>query len=193
MGVSIVTLDPGAGVLPGRLVKDIGSLIEMLVILFRANEESAMKSNRLLAAWDNKRTRCGDQKLTSTAPKWLRLSEDRKQFELIEDRVQVVSGIFRMARDGKGSIAIAKTLNGEEVPTFGRADIWSRSYVRKILANRAVIGEFQPHRMQDGKRVPTGDPSLATFLPSSRNGISTRSTGPGRTSRNSQDATTTGL
>ena len=35
---------------------------------------------------------------------------------------------------------------------------WRYSYIRKILKNRAVIGEYQPHMRRDGKRIPTGDP-----------------------------------
>jgi Recombinase len=36
--------------------------------------------------------------------------------------------------------------------------VWHKSYVQKILSNKAVTGEFQPHLKREGKRLPTGDP-----------------------------------
>ncbi|WP_249788356.1 recombinase zinc beta ribbon domain-containing protein [Bradyrhizobium sp. RD5-C2] len=49
------------------------------------------------------------------------------------------------------------------MPTFDSPNGWHTSYVTKILCNRAVLGEFQPHRRVDGKRVPDGEPSRAYY------------------------------
>jgi len=50
---------------------------------------------------------------------------------------------------GKGLGAIARELNTRSVPTWGegkrKAAFWRVSYIRKILANKAVIGAFTPH------------------------------------------------
>ncbi|MEX0741792.1 MAG: recombinase family protein, partial [Phycisphaeraceae bacterium] len=55
-------------------------------------------------------------------------------------------------------------MNRDQVPPIGgRADSWYASYVRKILFNRAVLGEMQPHVMRDGKRIPQGQPIEAFF------------------------------
>ena len=35
---------------------------------------------------------------------------------------------------------------------------WRESYVKKILQNPAVIGEYQPYHRVDGKREKEGDP-----------------------------------
>lgn len=167
-GVSIVTLDPERVYSP-LTVKDIGPLIEMLLSLFLANEESRKKAERVSQAWASKRARAGTHKLTARCPQWLRLADNRGTFELIPDRVEVVRRIFRMAADGAGYVAITKRLNADGVPTFGNGkrvgQHWRPSSVKKVLASRAVLGEYQPHRMRDGKRVPTGDPLPEYFPP----------------------------
>jgi phosphoribosylformylglycinamidine (FGAM) synthase-like enzyme len=50
-----------------------------------------------------------------------------------------------MTARGHGQHTIALTLNREGVPTFGRATMWHRSYVKKIVENGAVVGELTPH------------------------------------------------
>jgi hypothetical protein len=41
---------------------------------------------------------------------------------------------------------------------------WQESYVKKILRNRAVIGEYQPHRLLKGKREPIGE-TIPNYFP----------------------------
>lgn len=127
-------------------------LIISLTILSRANEESRMKSSRVSAAWAAKRDRASEEKLTKLCPTWLRMTEDRRSFLPIPERVAVVNRIFEMAASGMGQNKIAKALNGEGVPTLRDGKRWHISSIKKILDSRAVIGEFQPGRMVDGKR-----------------------------------------
>ncbi|MBN9064138.1 MAG: recombinase family protein, partial [Rhizobiales bacterium] len=132
-------------------------LIFSVVHLSRAHEESVMKSRRVGAAWENKRRNAGSIKLTKQAPKWLRLSSDRRSFELIPDRVEVVRRIFHESADGIGSYVICRRLNEEGIEPFGRSTGWQKSSLDKVLKNRAVLGEFQPHRMREGHRTPEGE------------------------------------
>ena len=39
----------------------------------------------------------------------------------------------------------------------------TQSYIAKILANRAALGEFQPHIRVEGKRTPDGEPIEGYF------------------------------
>jgi len=36
---------------------------------------------------------------------------------------------------------------------IGRVQTWHGSYVLKIVKNRSVLGEFQPHKLTSGKRL----------------------------------------
>ena len=96
-------------------------------------------------------------------PAWLKLSNDRNCYEIIEDRAAVIRSIFNDTVNGIGNYSITRRLNQQRVPHFGKSNGWHNSYVAKILNNRAVIGEFQPHHIDKGKRQPTGEPIKGYF------------------------------
>lgn len=125
---------------------------------YRAFAESQHKSDRLAAAWESKRA--SGKPLTKQAVAWVRLVDGK--FEIVQERAAVVRRIFELAISGMGAIRIARTLNEEGVEPFGRSSGWHVSYVRKILHNRAVVGEFQPHVKPKAakQRTPIGDPII---------------------------------
>jgi hypothetical protein len=108
------------------------------------------------------------------APAWVRLSEDGKTFTLIPEVAQAVELIFRRKLAGKGTALIEREMNAD--PTVwkppqsnrNRTGGWRTSYINKIIRSRAVIGEFQPHRVvsENGerRRDPVGDP-IANYFP----------------------------
>ncbi len=155
-GVTIVTLTDNRTYTEGKA--DLPELITSLVTLSRAHEESLTKSVRVGAAWANKRAKAGTQPLTAMCPAWLRLSEDRSRYEVVEDRAATIRRIFEDSVAGIGKFAITTRLNRQKVPHFGKSNGWHLSYVAKILKNRAVIGEFQPHKLSNGARRPDGEP-----------------------------------
>jgi len=167
-GVRIVTLSDGQ-VYDSDSINSLTGLIVPLVTMARANEESEMKSKRLRAAWKQKKTEAakGDHVLTARVPAWLQVRDGK--LEVIKDRAAIVRRIFDMAARGHGKAYIARTLNVEGVPTFGKAKGWHASYVQKILRNPAVIGRYEPMRntYQDGRRhrVADGEPVEGYYPP----------------------------
>jgi DNA invertase Pin-like site-specific DNA recombinase len=140
-------------------------MITSLVIMERAHEESKTKGLRVGAAWKQKRARAAQgQPMTARCPAWLRLTADRQTYELILDRAEIVRQIFADSATGLGMYSIATRLNKAGVPAFVGKNGWHRSYIAKTLANRAVLGEFQPHVKIDGDRVPEGEP-IAEYFP----------------------------
>jgi recombinase len=72
----------------------------------------------------------------------------------IPAQVAVVREMFRLAALGLGSKKIALQINsGLAIAT-----------IQKTLASRATLGEYQPHRVVNGKRLPDGDP-IAGYYP----------------------------
>jgi DNA invertase Pin-like site-specific DNA recombinase len=155
-GVNIVTVADGQRYTTGQ-ANNTQQILMSIFIMARANEESDTKSRRLGEAWKQKRKKIASVKLTARCPAWLRLSKDKSKFEEIDDKVSAVKSIFAEAARGKGSYLITKHLNASKAPTLTGARIWSESYVTKILKNRAVLGEFQPHVIKKGKREPEGE------------------------------------
>src|ERR1700681_2249011 len=103
-------------------------------------------------------------KKLSACPGWLRLSEDRTSFIFMPDRADIVRTMFELSIAGLGGYTIAKQLNAKKVPAFGPSPKWDQSTIHNMLRNRATIGEHQPKRIRNGKRVPEGDP-IPGFYP----------------------------
>lgn len=159
-GITIVTLADGRVYTADT---DFSELILSLAIMSRAHDESQTKSYRGAAAWETKRGKLQQLKMTALCPAWLQLTNDRAQFDVIPERAAVVQSIFKDSADGIGSYSIARRLNSANVTPFGRSTGWQTSYVSKLLTSRAVLGEFQPHRLVDGKRLPEGPPTPNYF------------------------------
>src|SRR5262245_47051648 len=154
-GVRVVQLKPVEQVF-GEDVEPM-ALMMAIMELSRGHSESKNKSDRLGAAWDAKRADMGRRKLTGKAPFWLRASEDRAAFVVEQGRAEVVRRMFRMAREGHGSASVARRLNEDGVPApYGKG--WNNVSVLSVLRNRAVLGEFTPHRGRPGSREPAGPP-----------------------------------
>ena len=161
-GISIVTLTDNMEYSADTINANIGQLMFSLTVMSRAHEESAMKSKRLKAAWKSKRENIKNKKLTSKGPAWLRLNRKKQVFEPIDDRCDLIQRIFQLYLDGNGAEKIAKVFNSEKIPAWKSKNGWHKSYVQKILRNRSVLGEFQPHKLikSNGvkRREPIGDP-----------------------------------
>ena len=157
--ITVVTLKDQQVYSRSTIDSDISRLMLSLVIMMRAHDESAMKAHRLREAWGNKRKNIGTKKLTAQCPRWLKLSADRTTFIEIPDRVALLRRIYQMSLDGMGLKTIARIMNEEKVPQWSVGGIgWQISYIGRLLASRAVIGEHQPQQLQNGKFVPVGDP-----------------------------------
>jgi DNA invertase Pin-like site-specific DNA recombinase len=155
-GIVVVTLDDEKQ-FAGDTV-DFADLIVSIAKMSRANEESARKSDRVGKAWANKRKQADELKLTKRCPAWLQLSADRRSFSVSEERAKIVRRIFDETVSGLGVYSIARRLNAEGVPAFVSRKGWQLSSIHKLITSRTVIGEYQPNRLINGKRVPDGDP-----------------------------------
>ena len=172
-GIKIVTLQDGMEYDQESINQNWAQLIISITYMARAHDESETKSKRISAVWENKRSKAGNggKKLTAKAPAWLKLSQDRTKFILIPEAAKAIELIFRKKLAGKGAERIARELNDDpniwKPPKTGpkKTGGWRGSYINKILRSRAVIGEFQPYKLVDGKRQPIGDPIPDYFPP----------------------------
>lgn len=173
--VKIVTLNPEE-TFSKESINDLVKIIVALVIMSRAYEESATKSKRIRASRDTAREQARDELkvLTSRAPLWLRTVTDKakkeKSFELIPEAAKTIRLIFDLKAEGVGTGTIEKRLNAEACWTppknkKRKNSGWAASYIKKILQNRAVIGEYQPHKKVDGRRFPVGEPIPGYYPP----------------------------
>lgn len=161
-GVVVVTLHNGR-IYDRAALNDMIAWLIMVTELYLAAEQSREKSARGGAAWSQKRAQASEKPLTARGPAWLRLVNGN--WEVIPERADVIRRIFREYLDGAGPDTIARRLNRDGVPTFGKADRWHRSYVFKILRNSAVTGVYVPHRRTEKGRQRVGEP-IPGYYPS---------------------------
>lgn len=161
-GVRVVQLKPTEMVYDEQV--EPMALMMAIMELSRGNSESRVKSERIGGAWAEKKRRAAEDggPVTKRVPLWLRV--ENGQIVVDEARAAALRRIYGLATQGYGIEGIAKRLNAEGVPPFGKARIWIRSYLFKLLTNRAVVGEYQPHtRRGGGKRRPDGSPIPGYF------------------------------
>lgn len=157
LDITIVTLINKVRLNKKIIDKNPQELFYVLGEMVRANNESHTKSIRVKKAFDNRvqKARENGTAISKICPAWLEIRDNR--YQIIEGRDIIIKDIFKKYIDGFGVYSIAEKLNTEGVHVWGRGSKWHRSYIRKILANRAVLGEYQPHIIKDGKRIPNGE------------------------------------
>ncbi|MCE9560761.1 MAG: recombinase family protein [Planctomycetes bacterium] len=185
-GVTIVTLFPERKFDRDATKSLSKGALEIQLILERAAEESERKSDRVGAAWSNKRARESGHILTKKLPAWVECQNGK--LVLIPSKAAAVKNVFALAAAGHGHSLIVKKMIAEKVPPLS-ARPWSRAYVGKILRDRHALGELQP-RTRDGK--PDGLPIIDyypravsdTEFHLARAGASERKKMPGRSGKN---------
>lgn len=212
-GIVVVTL-ADKKVWDKESVTDVGDLITAIIYMSRANDESARKSDRLSAVWAQKKKRAADgtasRIVTSEVPRWLRANDDKTGFVVVPELAESVRRVFEMRINGAGVVAICRRANQERWPVPGKSPVrkageadedfsqrklasgqWHQSLVSRILRNRAVLGEYQPRRIDaenSRNRIPVGEPirgyypaviDEATFLRAQATSLR-RGTRPGR-------------
>lgn len=171
-GVDVVTLHDGHVFTHAKLNTDVSSLMMAVLGMARAWEESSVKGKRVAAAWSNLRTKAQESGhvLTGKGPSWLVARHDRTGFDPVPERVEVVRKVFAWALEGIGATAATRRLNVDGTPPFGYSGRWSTVSVKKLLRDRSVIGEYQPHRQHIDPttgaktRKPDG-PAISNYFP----------------------------
>lgn len=164
-GITVITLDPER-VADRKTGGRMEVLLPMVMDVIIANEYSAKLSSNVGKGWAKKRKRAeaGEVKLTAQCCAWLRLVGDdprgSRKFEVIPERVKVLKTIYRLSEQGLGSNQIEKRLNQQQVPTWGKAQLWNKEYIGKLLRTRRVLGE---HRHIDEKGNEVGEPIIGYY------------------------------
>lgn len=163
-GVRIVTLSPE------RLYDEeatkglMKGMLELLIILERAAEESQTKSDRISEGWAARRRagRAARAAWHRIWPAWFRKEGER--FVVDDEAVKSMRRLFALATEGFGAGSIARKLDAEGLPPIGRRPMWVRGTVAKYLNDRRVLGEFQPMTgtppAPDGTAVPDYFPRI---------------------------------
>ncbi|MFZ3466404.1 recombinase family protein [Vibrio harveyi] len=163
-GINIVTLQDRKQFTRESL-KNTTDILTSILVMLRAFEESETKAKRIKEARDEKHKQARENKKPTgyRPPDWIKLQDG--SYQLIPERAAIIKRIFQLNNDGMGAIAIARLLNEEQIPAWGRSKTgWQTSYIKKILKTRTVLGEYQPHLVVNKVRTPEGEP-ISEFYP----------------------------
>jgi hypothetical protein len=157
-GVTLVTLVDQRSYSLESINRNPLDLIISLVTMMRANEESEIKSQRIKAVFDVKRSQLSQRPWSARCPGWLRLNKTTSKFEIVQERADLVRHIFRMRLAGISQQSIVRKLNEERVPLFGqgnqRGKMWQKALIRHLLYTPTVVGTLVPFTTEwaDGVR-----------------------------------------
>lgn len=153
------------------LNRDVGRLLTLVVSMARSNEESRVKSQRVVDA--HRRGRETGKIVAGSIPTWLFLTRDpqtgEKKFGIKTGIQEVVVSMFEMCSRGRSSYRIAQELTANNVPPFSvskkrvgskaeGAHHWNATSILDILRGKSVLGEFRSHTIsydEEGKRIQT--------------------------------------
>jgi DNA invertase Pin-like site-specific DNA recombinase len=147
-----------------RSLDDVVTALLNVLDFYGAQEYSKRLKERVGKAWSSKKhDGANGIAITGQMPAWLE-ARTGEPIRVNEQKAEIVRQIFEMTAGGMGKRLIARRLNEQRIPTFGRgrpskSEHWVHSYIHKLQMNRAVLGEYQPRK--GGK--PDGDVRIDFF------------------------------
>ncbi len=119
-------------------------LVYSLLLFVRSNEESETKRRRVkesiirqILCW--KENGKGEIIRCGTNPYWVKDRNDKRGFELITERVNVVKHIISLYMNGCGFNKIVRHLNDTTEP-FNKKK-WYANYIQRFIKNRTLVGD----------------------------------------------------
>lgn len=162
-GITLQTLGPEETFEPG--CDGNPKFIALTFSIQHAKAESQRKSDMIRASRETavKKARETGKIVTGKCPEWLEVLDGK--FCTKAGAAETIRVIFEWKLQGLSQRKIEARLNAEapwSPPPKKKEDRdarrpgngWRTSYIKKILGNRAVIGEYQPYHKVNGKREP---------------------------------------
>jgi DNA invertase Pin-like site-specific DNA recombinase len=162
-GIRIVQLLPVEAIYDDKV--EPMNLMMAIMELSRGHSESAVKSERIGAAWQRKKKRARENRdmMTRQLPAWI--EEHDGEMRLVPERAALVKRIFALAAAGYGNRQICKRFVEEGVVPFGKCGRWQPQYLGRIMSDRRAVGELQPQRGSHNKNMKKDGPPIPSYYP----------------------------
>lgn len=165
LGIVVQTLDPEM-MIDTNNIDSMETIIPTIVYMQLAYEQSREKSQRVGHAWKSKREAAKENNtpMFKRCPSWLKWEEEKQDFVATREGKRVVRYIFKRTQEKCGQRRLVEELNKKFKPLIetknpDKPRSYNSSFVQKVLSDRAVLGELQPHKfLENGDRVPDGPP-----------------------------------
>lgn len=157
-GLTIYEAGTGTTYDLAKIKESWANLIVALARAGEAHDSSRIKAKRVTSAWrrtqEEGRTKDGkaDPRL---CPYWMEVVNG--EFQVIEERAEVIRKLFQMSANGAGLRAISDAANEIRDRTGWPAQVWNIRGVSMLLNGRRVLGEYLPQkRKEDYSREDVG-------------------------------------
>jgi DNA invertase Pin-like site-specific DNA recombinase len=159
-GVNIVQLVPET--IFRHEKSDMVDIMRAIIELSRGHSESRMKSERLTAAWSERKRRAREsgETLTQNLPGWIEIRGGKRCIR--PGAKATIKRLFQLAAGGYGETRIRRLFTKEGVPDLGVSGRWTKPYIHALLKDRRLLGEFQPIVLTTGE--PDG-PVISNYFP----------------------------
>ena len=143
-GITVVIAKDGKTYSQETIDKSPFILLESIIDMVRANQESEYKSERVKAALVgriNHWIEHGHGRVLTIGqdPYWLKVKEDKKGFDVIPEYAAIVQDILYRYQQGWGLTKIIEYLTSHYKPFNGNK--WHMSFLYKLIRTRTLIGE----------------------------------------------------
>jgi DNA invertase Pin-like site-specific DNA recombinase len=166
-GVSIVSLSGGNTYQPAD-VKDAAKMTLLLWELEMAYRYSKNLSDRVSVAKAIARRKAREKGtlMSAVMPPWLAPAGkgDERRAVVVPEKVALVHRLADLVLAGHGARRIVHMLTNDGTPPLTRAGTWSKTTVRRLLTNRALLGEHTP-RLGTGEHRPADGDAIADYFP----------------------------
>ncbi len=144
--IEIVTLIDGKKYTKASVNGNPMDLMFSIMVMSRANEESAVKSHRSRANWTAARTKARENGKCKpgNCPFWTTPNATRTAYDVIPAKMSIARRIIDAAIAGYGTYSIAKTLNADGIANPTGKTLWSAHAVEHLLKSKTLIGQYQP-------------------------------------------------
>ncbi len=138
-GLTIVTLHDERVHTRDLYRENVFQLMQSLMSMQLAHEESKKKSDRGKGAWAARveKLKRGERVPISKVPFWI--DQSTQGFNA---RVDDAHLIFQLAKDGNGASVITRTLNERGIPS-SQGGTWGKSMVQDVLKSKAAYGAYE--------------------------------------------------
>lgn len=147
-GVRVVTSTNGKEWTPEIIAQNDFALLEVVIDMSRAHNESKRKSSLIQDAYVTKcmQWQSGVRHDTmkgliggpNTDPEWVRFNYDEKRFELVPDKADATRRMIELYCEGYGAMALTRVMRDEGYEFGGR---FPTNRVSRLVSNRSLMGD----------------------------------------------------
>jgi len=156
-GIDIAILFPYEKIYRANATNDIAATIELATLAYAARVYSEVLSYRVTEFHTTARKKAYGGKVVESGPTPAWIKRHKGKFSVIPEAKKAILYAVKRRLQHIGITTILAEVQ-ERFPAIGRSGKWNDVYLSRLLSDRRLLGEWQPHKIIDDERKPHGPP-----------------------------------